>query len=81
MAKIDKKTILDVLPMYREYRAATKDLGGSFHIVFDDGNVTDADVRFCIEYAKKKGDESGVVLGELLLGMSKTQRKKLSRYK
>lgn len=52
---------------------------GSLHIVLDDGNINDGHVQFCINYAVEKGDEEGVVLGEILLRMSKTQRSKIPR--
>jgi len=63
----------------REYRDTDgNDAGGSLHIVLDDGNISDDDVTFCINYAKKKGDTKGVELAEILLRMSKTQRRKLA---
>jgi hypothetical protein len=50
---------------------------GSLHIVLADGNVSNVDVEFCIDYAKKNNDPEGEELGKLLLNMSKTQRLKL----
>lgn len=52
-------------------------VGGSLHIVLDDGNIHDGDIEFCIEWAKDRNDQDGVALGEYLLTLSKTQRKKL----
>lgn len=51
--------------------------GGSLHIVLDDGNITNNDILFCIKWAKERNDQDGVALGEYLLTLSKTQRKKL----
>jgi len=74
-----KPTVPEVLPMMYAYRdTAGNGVGGSLHIVLDDGNVEDGHVRWCIERAKECGDEEGVKLGETLLSMTKTQRKKLS---
>jgi hypothetical protein len=74
-----KPTVPEVLPMMYAYRdTAGNGVGGSLHIVLDDGNVEDGHVRWCIERAQECGDEEGVKLGETLLSMTKTQRKKLS---
>ena len=51
--------------------------GGSLHIVLDDGNLDNKDILFCREWAEKENDADGVVLADVLLSMSKTQRKKL----
>ena len=75
-----KPTIPEVLPLVRAYYALPGNgAGGSLHIVLDDQNVDDADVQFCLDHARERGDEPGVTLATLLLAMSKTQRKKLSR--
>lgn len=50
---------------------------GCLHLVFEDGNVDDSTVRFCINLAKEFNDEEGRELALLALEMSKTQRKKL----
>jgi len=52
--------------------------GGSLHIVLDDGNIEDADVRFCVEEAIKLNDRAGELLGRILLRMSRTQRLKVA---
>lgn len=73
-----KPTIPDVLPLVQAYYAKPGNFaGGGLHVVLDDGNVGDGSVQFCIDHARENGDEDGVVLGELLLRMSKTQRSKL----
>jgi hypothetical protein len=76
---MDKPTVPEVLPIMRAYRDAPgNSVGGNLHIVLDEGNVSNEDVRFCIDRARDRGDLAGVELGELLLRMSKTQRSKLS---
>lgn len=72
-------TIPEILSLARKYYEKPGNaVGGSLHIVLEDGNTQDGDVMFCLEYAQKQGDMDGVELAELLLSMSKTQRKKLS---
>lgn len=74
-----KPTVPDVLPMMYAYRAIEGNgVGGSLHIVLDDGNTEDKHVKWCIEHAKERGDVAGVELGETLLRMSRTQRQKLA---
>ena len=52
---------------------------GVLHIILEDFNVSDSDVRWCIEHAKEIGDRDGAELGSILLQMSKTQRMKMAR--
>jgi hypothetical protein len=61
------------------YRMPGHAVGGSLHVVLDDGNVHDDHVAWCIEYARHEADTEGAAIGEILLRMSKTQRTKLSR--
>ena len=64
----------------RDYYAKPgNSVGGSLHIVLDDENIEDVHVEFCRDQAREKGDDDGVRLAEMLLLMSKTQRKKLAR--
>lgn len=75
---MSKPTVPEVLPMVRAYYSKPGNIvGGSLHIVLEDGNTKTDDVRFCRVQAKERGDIDGVVLAELLLKMSRTQRKKL----
>lgn len=74
-----KPTVPEVIPIIRAYAALSgNSVGGSLHIVLDDGNVLDSDVQWCIDRAREKADAAGVELGEILLRMSRTQRKKLA---
>jgi len=80
MTMTTKPTITEVLPIVRAYYAKPgNEVGGSLHIVLDDGNVSDDDVRFCLQQARERDDADGVALAEKLLLMSRTQRRKLGR--
>jgi len=59
------------------YEKCGNSSGGSLHIVLDDGNVSDHNVRYCREYAIKNGDADGVVLADALLYLSIEQRRKV----
>jgi len=78
---IDMETrinIPDVLERFVSYYETTEHgEWGSLHIALADGNVTDDNIRSCIERADEWGDAEGKALGEILLKMSKTQRSKL----
>ena len=52
-------------------------VGGNLHIVLDDGNLEDHHIQFCISRAAEAGDKEGIALGDALLELSMTQRKKL----
>ena len=59
-------------------------VGCCLHIVTDDGNLENSHVRFCVTWANRdehKGPEHDDCreLANLLLGMSKTQRKRVVR--
>ena len=73
-----KPTVPEVMPLVREYYEDNY-AGGSLHIVLDDGNIRDSDLEFCLKEAELAGDERAIKIAKLMLQMSKTQRKKLSR--
>lgn len=74
-----KPAVPEVLPLVHAYRDLPGNaVGGSLHIVLDDGNVDDASVAWCRDYARENGDRPGVELAEILLRMSQTQRRKLA---
>jgi hypothetical protein len=80
MEPVKKPTVPEVLPLAKAYYAKPgNSCGGNLHIVLDDGNIEDYWVKSCINVARQKGDEDGVKLAELLLRMSKTQRRKIRR--
>ena len=73
-------TVPEVLERFQMYhREPGNSCWGSLHIVLDDGNLKDHHVKFCIEFAEKRGDREGAELGKILLQMSETQRDKISR--
>ena len=77
-SQTDKPTIPEVLPLVQAYYAKPgNSCGGSLHIVLDDGNIEDGSVRFCRDWAAKHDDPDGIELAEILLRMSRTQRRKL----
>jgi hypothetical protein len=74
-----KPSVREVIPIMHAYRDKPGNGdGGSLHNVLADGNVDDDSVRFCRDRAADKGETDGVALSELLLNMSKTQRKALA---
>ena len=50
---------------------------GSLHIILADGNIRRSDLRFCLQWAKRKGDWEGFILVQLLFLLSHSQLKKL----
>lgn len=76
----EKPTVPEVMPLVKEFYEWNP-VGGSLHIVLDDANVSDDNVRFCLDHATAKGDRFGVALATVLLRMSRTQRHKLYRGK
>lgn len=74
-----KPTIPEVVPLVREFKSRPgNNIGGSLHIVLEDGNFEACHTECCLERAKERGDYAAVALARILLQMSKTQRKKLS---
>lgn len=71
-----RPTVPEILPLVWDLYDRSP-VGCCLHIVLDDGNVKDDHVRFCIEQAKEQKCESCLRLAEILLQMSKTQRKVL----
>lgn len=75
---MSKLTVPNVLPLVMQYKAKPgNDVGGSLHIVLDDGNIEDHHIIYCFEYALENNDLDGAKLAWLLLCMSKTQRWKI----
>ena len=74
-----KPTVPEVLPIMRAYRDKPGNaVGGNYHIVLDECNVSDSNVMYCIQQCERQGDAAGFELGRLLMRMSKTQRSKLA---
>jgi len=74
----NRPTVPEVYPLIIDYyKKPDNNCGGSLHCVLDDGNLDDQNIIFSIGHAHEESDEDGVRLGELLLRMSITQRRKL----
>lgn len=74
-----KPTVPEVLPLVREFVTLPgNEAGGSLHIVLDDYNERDSDVRSCVQHAVERGDALGVALARLLLLCSRSQRLRLA---
>lgn len=71
-----KLTVPEILPMVWALYASHS-AGCCLHIVLDEGNIDDGSVQFCIDHAAEQGHDACKKLAELLLKMSKTQRRKL----
>ena len=75
-----KPTIPEVMPLVKAYRDTPgNSVGGNLHIVLDDGNIHDDHIQFCLDQCVERNDKEGEKLCRLLLSMSRTQRKKISR--
>lgn len=74
----EKPKIPEVVKLFSVYKK-NNPTWGSLHIVLDDGNVSDADVEFCIKFADDHNDSEGMILARILQQMSKTQRTSLDR--
>jgi hypothetical protein len=71
---MDKPIVKDVLVIARQYAKSSKT---NLHMVLNNKNIKDDHINYCLEQARKFGDEQGASLAETLLQMSKTQRLKL----
>lgn len=70
-----KPTVTEVLPLVKKYYAKSgNEIGGSLHLVLEDGNTSTTHVEYCLRFAQENNDIDGIVLAELLLKMSRTQR-------
>ena len=81
MSDLRKPTIPEMLPVLKQYyELPGNSVGGSLHIVLEDGNVKNKHVDSCIEDAHECGDMAGYYIGKLLRLMSFTQRTKIIRH-
>lgn len=53
--------------------------GGCLHIVLDDFNTTDQDLRFCLDYAREHDDPDGEALAWAMLALSVPERDAVAR--
>ena len=69
---------IEILKLIKDYYSKEGNaVGGSLHMVLDDGNLDNSDIQFAINYAKKEMDCDGIKIGEILLSLSKGERKKI----
>lgn len=74
-----KPTIPSVVALFAAYHEAPGNgAWGSLHVALDDGNLDDGSVLFCRDVAREDGDTRGYQLAFILLGMSKSQRRRLN---
>ncbi|EPM3640545.1 hypothetical protein ACTLMW_004429 [Enterobacter roggenkampii] len=59
--------------LFAEYINANP-VGGSLHIAYDGGNVSDKDIAFCYRHAEKNGDIAAMVIAGFLLRMKEDER-------
>lgn len=75
---MNKPTIPEVLPLIKKYYSnPCNSSGGNLHIFFEDWNIKDKDLTFCLAQCHKDQDGLGAELCALLLQMSKRQRRKI----
>ena len=72
-----KPAIPQALPLVRAvYRRHAA--GCCLHILTDDGNVEHTDAHFCLDLARREGHSDCIAAAEMLVRMSRTQRRKIA---
>lgn len=74
--KIENYEIVDLIRIFYNERPENG-AGGNLHIVFDDGNLEDKDILFCIKQAKEENDILGITIGYLFLSLPYKQRENI----
>lgn len=81
-----RPTIPEVLPLVRALYAETLPcsfetgrVGGHLHVVLDDGNISDGMIEACLRDAQQENCTTCARIASLLLQMTPTQRRKISR--
>lgn len=75
-----RPTAHEVAKMARDYYDLPNNgAGGNLHIVLDDGNLGTGSIAHCLERAKSRGDEPGILLAEAMLKLTPTQRRNVMR--
>ena len=77
----DRPSVPEVIAYARRYYNSERGkwVGGSLHIVLDDGNLSNDSVDFCIDHAKETDDEAGWILATMIRSLTSTQRRSLYR--
>lgn len=70
-----KPLIKQLIKFY--YEVLGNSTGGYYHIVLDDGNITDGNLSFCQQEAEKNNDTFGIFLGRILRMFTEQERKKM----
>jgi hypothetical protein len=75
---VTKPTVPDVLPLVNAVYARHC-AGCCLHILTDDGNVDNDHAAFCLTSAQERGHADCLAAAEMLVQMSRTQRRKVYR--
>lgn len=79
MVTEEKPTLPQLTPLVRGiYQRHTG--GCCLHILIDDGNIENAHAQFCLDEARRQEHADCTAAAELLLKMTKTQRRKAARF-
>lgn len=75
----ERPSVPEIAEKIREYYTRPgNSVGGSLHVVLDDGNLQPSHIEYCLKYAVESGDSEGAELARALLQMTPTQRRVLS---
>jgi hypothetical protein len=70
-----RATVPEAVALARAYCSKPGNgVGGSLHIVLEDGNTKRQHVEGCVKWARENGDVEGEALALMLLRMTRTQR-------
>lgn len=64
----------------RLYRGEVGVTGGNLHIALDDGNLSDKDLKFCLDRASGLSDWLGVACAAIMLTMDKVTREECREF-
>lgn len=72
------KSVRELVPLCQEYhKRAGNEAWGTLHIMFEDNNLSDDNVVFCICEAVKNKDTEAWLIASHMLEYTQTQRRKL----
>jgi hypothetical protein len=68
----------EVLTLVQKYYSKNgNEAGGNCHIALDDGNLSDRSLQFCVERCQESSDWDGKHIMELMLLMTRSQRRRI----
>jgi hypothetical protein len=74
----DRPTVPEVLRLVVEFYAKPgNEAGGNLHVVLDDGNLEDQHLEAARKRAWDSQDTDAVVIADLMLDMTRTQRRRV----